>query len=58
MGWWGCAKMAPRLTMRPSVRPALTGYNFVRDKYHCEPQIAWFDSPVVVDNERGEIRAD
>lgn len=32
--------------------------DFVRDKYHCEPQIAWFDSPVVVDNERGEIRTD
>lgn len=28
---------------------------FIRDKYGCEPQIAYYETPVVVDNPSGEI---
>ncbi len=31
---------------------------FVRDKYHCEPTVTYFDSPVTVDNTTGHIDSD
>lgn len=30
----------------------------VRERYGADPEITWFETPVVVDNERGGISAD
>jgi len=32
--------------------------NFVREKYHAEPSLTYFDTPVVVDNVSHEIISD
>jgi len=31
---------------------------FVREKYQTEPSLTYFESPVIVDNEAGEIQSD